>query len=64
MLQRGVSMRDSAIYGGFRKGSFSAQTGEVNLILRQNDHRNITSILEVNINNLLQVSTNTAGPHL
>lgn len=57
-------MRDSAIYGGFRKDSFSAQTGEVNLILLQNDHRNVTSILEVNINILLQDSTNTAGPHL
>lgn len=64
MLQLGVSMRDGAIYGGFRKESFSAQAGEVNLILLQNDHRNITSILEVNINNLFQDSTNTAGPHL
>lgn len=43
---------------------FSAQTGEVNLILLQNDHRNIISILEVNINNLLHDNTNTAGPHL
>lgn len=65
MLQLGVSMRDSAIYGGFRRRLISsAQTGEVSLILLQNDHRNITSILEVNINNLLQYNTNTAGPHL
>lgn len=32
---------------------FSAPTGKVNLILLQDDHRNISSVLEVNIDNLL-----------